>query len=256
VTVTGLPVLAIAWGSPTGWVLLVTLLTLAGALLSIASLWRLRRHYRVAEAAERLEAVDLSSIVRKYVPGELWSQKASEEIPLIKQTIGVRWQRWKRMAIAFGALALCSAAATSYLIRRNPETFRWNGLAGQGQPTFDVVKAVQGAWGWRADARQSCQDNPQTISLSPDGKTLSVDYAKSYWDRRHFEYAVVSSRSNAMVLQSLNSPSPSQSAQPTMTITFQDPNTFLLTRSDQPLATPGAIERCQNDKSPPVPHKE
>jgi hypothetical protein len=255
-TVTGLPVLSIAWSSPTGWVLLVTLLTLAGALLSIVSLWRLRNHYRTAEAAERLEAVDLSSIVRKYVPGELWSQKASEEIPLIKQIIGLRWQRWKRMAIAFGALALCSAAATSYLIHRHPETFRLSEPATQGLPTFDVLKAVQGAWGWRADALQSCADNPQTISLSPDGKTLSVDYAKPYWNRRHFEYAVVSSRSNQLVLQSLNSAPSGKLDPPTMTITFQDPNTFLLTRTDQPLATPGAIERCQNDGSSPIPHKE
>ena len=255
-TVTGLPVLSIAWSSPTGWVLLVTLLTLAGALLSVMSLWRLRNHYRTAEAAERLEAVDLSSIVRKYVPGELWSQKASEEIPLIKQIIGLRWQRWKRMAIAFGALALCSAAATSYLIRRHPETFRFNAPAAQGLPTFDVLKAVQGAWGWRADALQSCADNPQTISLSPDGKTLSVDYAKPYWNRLHFEYAVVSSRSNQLVLQSLNSAPSGKLDPPTMTINFQDPNTFLLTRTDQPLATPGAIERCQNDKSSPLPHNQ
>jgi hypothetical protein len=119
-----------------------------------------------------------------------------------------------------------------------------------------VLKAVQGAWGWRADALQSCADNPQTISLSPDGKTLSVDYAKPYWDRLHFKFAVVSSRSNQLVLQSLNSPPSGKLGPPTMTINFQDPNTFLLTRTDQPLATPGAIERCQNDKSSPLPRNQ
>ena len=183
-----------------------TLLALVGTLLSIASLWRLRTHYVLTEAAERSEMVGLSAIVQKYVPGEQQSHKTSEEIAIVKQVISLRWIRWKWAAIALGALMLFSAATTAYFTRRNLEFVAKADPAVHARPNLDAARTLQGVWGWRADYQQSCSQNPQTISVSPDGKTVILDYAKPYRSQQHFEYAVVSVRPNVIELRGLKVP--------------------------------------------------
>jgi hypothetical protein len=241
--VAGLSMISAALIGLAGGASVATLLALAGTLLSIASLWRLRTHYILAEAAERSEMVGLSAIVQKYVPGEQQSHKTSEEIAIVKQVISLRWNRWKWAAIVLGALMLFSAATTAYLTRRNLEYVAKAGPAVQPRPNLDAARTLQGVWGWRADYEQSCSQNPQTISVSPDGKMVSLDYAKPHQSQQHFEYAVVSLRPNVIELRGLNAPA--NANQVVLTITFQDANTLLLTNSAQPLAAYGVIERCR-----------
>jgi hypothetical protein len=221
-----------------------TVLALAGILLSIASLWRLRTHYKLTEAAERSEMVGLSAIVQRYVPGELQSHKTAEEIAIVKQVICLRWARWKWAAIVLGALMLLSAATTAYLTRRNLELQAKATPVVRAPLNLDAARTLRGLWGWRADYQQSCSQNPQTISVSLDGKTVSLDYAKPYRAQQHYEYAVVSLRPNVIELTALHPATTANARQAVLTITFQDANTFLLTNSAQPLAAYGVIERC------------
>ena len=243
--VAGLSVIAAALSGLAGGASVATLLALAGTLLSIASLWRLRTHYKLTEAAERSEMVGLSAIVQKYVPGEQQSHKTSEEIAIVKQVISLRWIRWKWAAIVLGAVMLISGATTAYFTRRNLEFVAKAAPTVQARPNLDAARTLQGVWGWRADYQQSCSQNPQTISVSPDGKSVSLDYAKPYRSKQHFEYAVVSVRPNVIELRGLNAPARADPYQIVLTITFQDANTFLLTNSGQPLAAYGVIERCR-----------
>jgi hypothetical protein len=183
--------------------------------------------------------------VQKYVPGEQQSHKTSEEIAIVKQVIALRWTRWKWAAIVLGALMLFSAATTAYFTRRNLQFVAKADPAVHAPLNLDAARTLQGVWGWRADYQQSCSQNPQTISVSPDGKTVSLDYAKPHRSQQHFEYAVVSLRPNVIELRGLNGPAAANPRQAVLTITFQDANTFLLTNSAQPLATYGVIERCR-----------
>jgi hypothetical protein len=241
--VAGLSMISAALSGLAGGASVATLLALAGIVLSIASLWRLRTHYKLSEAAERSEMVGLSAIVQRYVPGELQSHIASEEIAIVKQVICLRWTRWKWAAIVLVALMLISAATTAYLTRRNLELQAKGEPEVRGRPNLDAARTLQGVWGWRADFQQSCAENPQTISVSPDGKAVSLDYAKPYRSQTHYEYTVVSLRPNVIELTALH-PTAAPNPQPVLTINFQDANTFLLTNSGQPLAAYGVIERC------------
>jgi hypothetical protein len=243
--VAGLSMIPAALSGLAGGASVATLLALAGILLSIASLWRLRTHYKLTEAAERSEMVGLSAIVQKYVPGELQSHKTAEEIAIVKQVISLRWKRWKWAAIVLGALMLLSAATTAYFTRRNMDFVAKADPKVQARPNLDAARTLQGVWGWRADYQQSCSQNPQTISVSPDGKSVTLDYAKPHLSQQHFEYAVVSVRPNVIELRALNAPAAAAPRQSVLTITFQDANTFLLTNSGQPLAAYGVIERCR-----------
>ena len=240
-----LSVATAAWSGLAGAASVATLLALAGILLSIASLWRLRTHYRLTEAAERSEMVGLSAIVQRYVPGELQSHRTSDEIAIVKQVICLRRTRWTRAAIILGALMLFSVAAAAHFTRRNLELLVQGDPVVRAGPNLDVMKLVQGNWGWRADFRQSCSQNPQTISVSPDGDRVSLDYARPYWTQQHFEYSVYSARANKIVLKLLNA-APSPDSHPvTLTITFLDANTFLLENSNKPLESYGTMERCK-----------
>ena len=106
--------------------------------------------------------------------------RLSEEIAIVKQVICLRWIRWKWAAIVLGALMLFSAATTAYFTRRNLEFVAKAEPAVRAPLNLDAARTLQGVWGWRADYQQSCSQNPQTISVSPDGKSVSLDYAKPY----------------------------------------------------------------------------
>jgi hypothetical protein len=243
--VAGLPMISAALSGLAGGASVATLLAFAGILLSIASLWRLRTHYKLTEAAERSEMVGLSAIVQKYVPADQQTHKTSEEIAIVKQVISLRWIRWKWAAVVLGALMLFSAATAAYFTRRNMEFVAKADPKVQARPNLDAARTLQGVWGWRADYQQSCSQNPQTISVSPDGKSVTLDYAKPHRSQQHFEYTVVSVRPNVIELRGLNAQAAAAPRQSVLTITFQDANTFLLTNSGQPLAAYGVIERCR-----------
>ncbi len=203
-TVTGLPVLAIAWIYPYG----------LGSARNVADACRRPAIHRLAVAVAAPLPRHRSRRATGSGRSELYRAQICPGRTLVAESLRgnpPNQANHRRALAAMEADGNCLWRAGAVLCRCNlvshtpePGNFPLERARSAREPTFDVLKAVQGAWGWRADARQSCQDNPQTISLSPDGKILSVDYAKSYWDRRHFEYAVVSSsieRTGAAIIE-------------------------------------------------------
>jgi hypothetical protein len=119
--------------------------------------------------------------------------------------------------------------------------------------SLDVLKTVQGVWGWRADALESCQENPQTISVTPDRKKLSVRYAKPYQNGvasiTNLDFDIESAKPDVLVL---SLPNASTATRLVVTLQFLNADTFSLTRSDEPMKSSGTIVRCP----PPPPPAE
>jgi hypothetical protein len=240
-----LPVVAAALSGLAGVLFALMLLGAAGAAFAVWSLSRLRRDYLVVEAAERLAAINVTHIVRRYVPRRLRSHRRSEELLLAKQIIDARRPGWKRWVIVSAVLVVCSASAATFFIRRNLHTSGLTQVAVNALPSGDALAAIQGVWGWRSDFLRSCTENPQRITVSPDRATLSVHYAKpissSAPSLRDFDYDVVSTQPDVLVLKG-----PMSAARPpSVSIKFLDADTYIATSSSQPFQTTGAIERCK-----------
>jgi hypothetical protein len=266
----------------------LTLAGVVGTLLAVALLWRLQRDFHELDAAERFEAAHLSRVVQRYVPLELRTRIVGEEIALARQFMGAMRPRWRRIAVLSGVIMLCGATAAYVAVRRNQTAVAVAAsrsvanpapilekpaqpapnLAKPAQPApnlakpaanlakpavnLDVLKTVQGVWGWRADALESCQENPQTISVTPDRKKLSVRYSKPFQNGAasvtNLDFDVVSTKPDVLVL---SLPNASTATRLVVTLQFLDADTFSLTRSDEPMKTSGTIVRC-----PPPPPAE
>lgn len=217
--------------------------------LAIANLYRLARDHRVVEAAERHEVVDLSTVVKRYVPSELQSQKALEEIAIVKEVIARRRPRSKRIAIIAGVIMLCAAPASTLLFHHSLRAMAAARLAAKPVLNLDVLKTVQGVWGWRADARQSCAENPQTISLSADHKKVTIHWAKPIWEGQKqiadAEFDVLSTLPDELILKSPDAATPANPQDVVVHVKFSSANEYSLSRNDQPFGATGAIVRCQ-----------
>jgi hypothetical protein len=237
-----------AWSVLTGVSIALTLAATAGVLLAVASLWRLRRDYRVIEAAERFEAVNLSRVLHRYVPLELRTKIVVDEIAIAKQVIGTRRLRRKRIAIISGVVVLCGATATAYSTGRNLKATAVARQTTKPTVNLDVLNAIRGVWGWNADSLQSCSENPQTIAVASDRKTLSVRYAKPYQDGSKLitslDFGVVSASSDQLVLSVPESATPGGSPPAQIYVKFLDANSYLLSRSDEPMKSSGTVVRC------------
>ena len=185
--------------------------------LAVASLWRLRRDVRVIEGAESFGAVNLTTVIKRYVPAEHQTNVAREEIAIAKQAIVARRPRLKRIAVVCGMVFVCGTTAMVLTApRRLGTATAW--LTRQPRANIDALKNIQGVWGWRADFLGSCSENPQTIQVSPDQKTLTMRYAKPYKQGSEtvteMTFEVVSVKPNKLVLlrtDSAGSPLGSQS---------------------------------------------
>ena len=254
----------------------LTLAGLAGTLLAVALLWRLRQDFRELAAADRFEAAHVSRVVQRYVPLELRTRIVGEEIALARQFMGAMWPRWRRIAVLSGVIMLCGATAAYVAVRRNQTAVAVARSVARPAPnlekpapnpekpaqpaanlakpavTLDVLKTVQGVWGWRADALESCQENPQTISVTPDRKKLSVRYAKPYQNGvasiTNLDFDIESAKPDVLVL---SLPNASTATRLVVTLQFLNADTFSLTRSDEPMKSSGTIVRC-----PPPPPAE
>ena len=97
----------------------LTLAGLAGTLLAVALLWRLRQDFRELDAADRFEAAHVSRVVQRYVPLELRTRIVGEEMAIARQFMGAMWPRWRRIAVLSGVIMLCGATAAYVAVRRN-----------------------------------------------------------------------------------------------------------------------------------------
>src|SRR5262245_51656423 len=82
----------------------VALLGLAATATAIFTVWRLRRDRWVIEAAERHELVDLTTVVKRYVPGDLQSNRPADEIPVARDVIIARLPYWRRLTVVFAGV--------------------------------------------------------------------------------------------------------------------------------------------------------
>jgi hypothetical protein len=231
------------WAVLLGVASVLTLAASTSTVLAVASIWRLRRDSKTIEAAASFEAVDLTTVVKRYVPAEQQTQLAREEIALAKQAIVARRPRLKWRAVVSSVVLVCCAAATVSLAPHLKTAVR---LAMKSPLELDVLKDIQGVWGHRANFLESCSENPQTIRVAPDRKTLTLRYAKPYKIRSEtlteLRFDVVSVKPNMLVLLRTNPPASAVGL--SYDVVFIDANTMSWSPSKNATLTPGAIERC------------
>jgi hypothetical protein len=239
-----------AWPALAAVAVALTLVAVVGTVIAGAISWRLRADYQIVEAAERFEAVDLTTVVKRYVPSELQSQKAAEEIVIAKRIIGARRPTWTRAAMISGLIMLFAAATASFSIHRYVTTAAAAPVAAKPKLNLDTLKAIEGVWGFKADFLQSCEENPQTISVAADRKRLSLRYAKPYRNGPKMvetvDFNVLSATPDTLVLSKVDPAAPTGSSSVRVYFKFIDANTFVLTSSNDPEGSSGAIARCQS----------
>jgi hypothetical protein len=121
---------------------------------------------------------------------------------------------------------------------------------------FDVLKNIQGIWGWRADFLESCSENPQTFQLTPDQKTLTMRFAKPYKEGSEtiteMTFDVVSVERDKLVLLRTD-PAAFAVGKPTpVDVLFVDENTLIWSPSKAAVASSGTIERCSSTQHSPT----
>ena len=230
----------------------LTLAAFAGIVLAFWSLWRMRRDWRVMEAAERFEPVDLTSVVKRYLLPEQQTQRFAEEITVAKQILAGRRPRWRRIAVVCGVLLACGGGAAAYATQRHMQVMALAQPNAKPKLNLDVLKNIEGVWGWRADFLQSCEENPQTITVTPDRSRVSIRYAKPYRSGVYrivaMEYGVVSTGADTLVLLGPVASTPDKPAAVTVYVQFLDANSFSLNRREllglSSGGSSGTIERC------------
>jgi hypothetical protein len=217
-----------------------------GTILAIASMLRLRRDARVIEAAESFEAVDLTIVVKRYVPAELQTHIARDEMAIAKQVIVSRRPRPKRVAVVLSIVSVSAATATAFSAQRYVETTAAARLAAKPRLNLDVLRDVEGVWGWKADFLQSCSENPQTIQVASDRKSVTLRYAKPNQQGSEtlteLNFDVVAAKPDKLVLTWINSPAGGKPNP--VEIQFIDTNTMSWSSSNNATVSSGSIERC------------
>lgn len=233
-------------GATTGLTLLALCITVFGTI----AVWQLRRDRLTLQAAKRLEAVDITSVVKRHVPSHLQSQKPTEELPIVWQSIARKSPRWITVVAVSGVVTLGAGIASSVLINRNMRLIAAAQLAKQAPKPVDALKAIAGVWGWKHDFLLSCSQNAHTIALIEGNKGLSVRYAKPLWDGSkqvsELGYTIIDVQPNELVLGPTQYPQGDGLHQPLRwSFIFSDENTYRIARSSWVnTATTGDIVRC------------
>jgi hypothetical protein len=193
------------------------------------------------------EAVDITVVVKRHVPGYLQSQKSSDEIPIAKEGISRKFPRWTSVAILFCAVTLFAGTVSWTLIDRNRQAIAAARIAAQAPPPVNALQAITGVWGSKYDSQLSCAQNPHTISLVKGDRELSIRFAKPVWDSTKtidgVEYTIIGSEPNKLVL-SQDSPGDSFAKPLRWYVRFADMDTYEIRRSDRPSKTSGDFIRC------------
>jgi len=200
------------------------------------------------DAAERLEAVDLTRVIKRYVPPEQKTERTAEEMVVAKQALGTRRSRWATVAALCGGLMVCGGFA-GYVTQQHMQMAAVAQRNAKPRLDLDVLNAIQGVWGFQADFLQSCQENPQTITVTPERRRVSVRYAKPYHAATNevvleMEFEVASATPDMLVLSGPVSSMPDKIVAATFYFQFLDGNSFILSKSDVPFGSSGTIVRC------------
>jgi hypothetical protein len=184
----------------------LALLALGVTVFGIQVLWRLRRDRLTLQAAERFEAVDVTTVVKRHVPGYLQSNKPGDEFTLVRQSIAKKLPRWIKVVILSIVVTLSAGSVSWILIDRNWQHIVAAQLAEQAPKPVDALKAIAGVWGWKYEFLQSCSQNAHTIAVTDGNRGLSVHYTKPLWDGSRevsqLEYTIVGVEPNKLVLES------------------------------------------------------
>jgi hypothetical protein len=228
----------------------LALLAFGVTVLGIHALWRLRRDRLTLQAAQRFEAVDMTTVVKRHVPGDLQSNRADQEFILVGQSIARKVPRWIRVVVLSNVVTLSAGSVSWILIDRNWQHIVAAQLAEQAPKPVDALKAIAGVWGWRFEFLQSCSQNAHTIAVTDGNKRLSVQYTKPLWDGSQevsqLEYTIVGVEPNKLVLESARYPKQIDPRRPPTKwyFMFSNADTYRIGRSDESRTT-GDIVRCQ-----------
>jgi hypothetical protein len=229
----------------------LALLAFGVTVFGIRALWRLRRDRLTLQAAERSEAVDITTVVKGHIPVNLQSYSLGEEFVLVRESIARKFSRWIKVVILSSVVTLSASPVAWILIDRNWQRIVAAQLAEQAPKPVDALKAIAGVWGWKYQFLQSCSQNAHTIAVTDGNKRLSVQYAKPLWDGgrevSNLEYTIVGIEPNKLVLESAQYPKQSDTLGRPPTkwyFKFSDADTYRIGRSDE-LRTTGDIVRCR-----------
>jgi hypothetical protein len=226
----------------------LALLAFGVTVFGIYVLWRLRRDRLTLQAAERSEAVDMTTVVKRHVPSELQSNRAGEEFILVRESIAQKLPRWIKVVILSSVVMLTTGPASWILINRNWQHIMAAQLAKQTPKPVDALKAIAGVWGFKYEFLSSCSQNAHTIAVTDGNKGLSVRFVKPLSDGAQevslLEYTIVGVEPNKLVLESAQYPKQSDSLPTRWYFVFSNPDTYRIKRSDE-LRTTGDIVRCR-----------
>jgi hypothetical protein len=232
-------------GATTG----LALLALGFTVFGIRALWRLRRDRLTLEAAERSEAVDMTTVVKRHVPSELQSNSAGEEFILVRQSIAKRFPRWFKRVVLSSVVVLTAGPISWILIDRNWQVAAQ--LAQEAPKPVDALKAIAGVWGGKYELPQSCSEkNALAISVTDGNKGLSFQYNKPLVDGSRqvsrFEYTIVGVEPNKLILEPAQYPKQSDSPRRLSMrwyFVFSDADTYRIGHGDD-WRTTDDIVRC------------
>jgi hypothetical protein len=155
----------------------------------------------------------------------------------------------KRLALF---LALFSLSATASIAATAPAAPPVAGSSG----ITDPLALVEGTWGYTEGPR-SCQNNPQTTTLSPDRTTVKLEFRKAEINaagkpQKSEVYKILDARARLLHTVVEGEPRKDKSGQPLMyDLLFASENSFCFHRSDWPKGQcTKMLVRCPGSKRP------
>ena len=237
----------IGWADVASGLLIVAVL----AILPLAGVLAvLRNDRRSIEAAERLENVDLTALAQRHLPPALWTQTANQEIPLLKAAVRRKMRIYRRMIAGCGLMAVLTAPAAGFIHHRSPPEVRATDMAARRPAPVQVLKAVDGTWGWKHDAMLSCERNPMMIRLFDNGRKMSSRFREPVWigseQTNGYDYDVTGTRGNELLLHLSGAPAEDSFGRPLeWALVFADEDNFHLRRSDRTTDITSDMVRCR-----------
>jgi len=178
------------------------------------------------------------------------------ELPIIKQNVETRRQSWLRAIAASSLLSVVLAVLATIGVRHELISFRDEAVrraAGPPQRAASVnpAKDIPGTWGAPFDFLLSCAQNPHTIKLANEGQRLIIAYEKppavlGGEKLQTAEFTIIDVQKNVITLGSTDGqPFTDRLGQPLLVkLILDDPNTYHMSRSDQPTAVAMTNARC------------